>query len=316
MEKMGSMPALSIIIVNWNTKSLLEDCIDSIKALWGAVADEIIVVDNASSDGSAKMVEDKFPEIILIKNKENVGFVKANNQGSEIAKGKYLLLLNSDTKVLDSDVDKILEYMDKHPGVGAVTGKVLNEDGSFQRPFRRLPHPLGAFFRHTLRLILGFNTPFHKHFLMANYSSEQEYDVQCITGAYFYVRREFCIDNAIFDKGLSMYYEDTLLSHHIINLGAKIKYLPFAKIIHYGGSSARQVRAWSVFKSFQGSVLYFRKTQSHVIASTYQLSVYLLWNILKSLFQICSLVPVAIFTRKKELFSQLLQIYHSEMELK
>src|SRR3990167_7255186 len=124
---------LSVIIVNWNTKKLLEDCLKSIFKYTKGVSFEIIVVDNGSRDGSPKMVKNKFPQVKLIPNKENLGFTKANNQGIKIAKGKYILLLNSDAYLIENSFKKLVEEADSLKNLGALGPLLLNEDRTIQQ---------------------------------------------------------------------------------------------------------------------------------------------------------------------------------------
>ena len=129
---------LSIIIVNWNTRKLLAECLKSLKQnICTCLRHETIVVDNGSSDGSIDMIRKEFPSVLLIANKTNLGYVRANNQGSSVAIGRYILLLNSDTVLLEGGVEDIVGYLDSHSDVGIATGIVLNPDRTFHRPFRR-----------------------------------------------------------------------------------------------------------------------------------------------------------------------------------
>ncbi|MEJ2649477.1 MAG: glycosyltransferase family 2 protein, partial [Sedimentisphaerales bacterium] len=136
---------VSIVIVNWNTKDLLRDCLKSIGENTREVDYEIVVVDNNSTDGSAQMVKDEFEHVLLISNSENRGFAAANNQAVKIAKGRYILLLNSDTIVLDQAIEKTVVFADKHPDT-AVTGcRVLNPDGTLQKTCFMFPSILNMF---------------------------------------------------------------------------------------------------------------------------------------------------------------------------
>lgn len=130
---------LSIIIVNWNTKDYLKDCLSSIFKSITELNFEVIVVDNNSADESVEMVKEKFPQVRLIENKENLGFAKANNQGYEISKGRIIALLNPDTIIYKGVFEQIVDYLMKNLQVGAATCRLLNPDNSFQRNFRRLP---------------------------------------------------------------------------------------------------------------------------------------------------------------------------------
>src|SRR4030066_856653 len=131
---------LSILIVNWNTKVFLDGCLQSIYSSVKDISFEVIVVDNNSGDGSAEMVRKTFPETRLIENKENAGFARGNNQADAVSKGKVIGLLNPDTIVYPGTFEKMVDYLNTHEGVGAVSCKFLNPDGSLQRQyFRRFP---------------------------------------------------------------------------------------------------------------------------------------------------------------------------------
>ena len=300
-------PNVSILIVNWNTKDLLEECLRSVYTHCDSALIQVIVVDNASSDGSADMVASTFPSVDLIRNDENAGFVKANNQAVAFATGRYLLLLNSDTKVLDDGLSELVAYMERSPDVGIVSGKVLNPDGSFQRPFRRFPKITGSYFRHSLRLVAGFNTPFHKCYLMSSVGSEQEQEVDWLSGAYLLVRRAVVNDGRVFDEDIYMYYEDTLLCYSCRKKGYRIVYLPMAPIIHYQGSSARSVRSRSAFYSFRGSVVFFQKTRGEKASRRYESLVLTTWWLLARSFRLACLLPVQRLRDKSLFFDDLVR---------
>ena len=149
---------VSIIIVSWNTKQLLEQCLYSIYKNSEGLSCQIIVVDNGSTDGSAEMVKDKFPQVNLIRNMENRGFAAANNQGIKISKGRYVLLLNSDTIILDNAITKTVKFADNHPNVAVVGCKVLNPDMTLQRTCFMFPSTLNMILS-TTYLYLSHSIP-------------------------------------------------------------------------------------------------------------------------------------------------------------
>ncbi len=295
----------SILIVNWNTRELLAACLDAVFEHWGLVGIEVIVVDNASGDGSVEMVEERFPQVVLIKNRDNAGFVKANNQAAAVAKGRYIVLLNSDTEPLDSGLSRLIAYMEQSPGTGVVSGKLINEDGTFQRPFRRFPRMTGAYFRHSLRLIVGFNTPFHRRYLMQDTGSAEMLEVDWLSGAYLVIRQELIERGELFDPEIYMYYEDTTLCRSVWQRGYKVVYLPMAPVVHYQGSSAKTVRARAAYFSFRSSVIYFRKQNGQLPAALYRGAVLTTWRALRLLFRLTSFLPSEAIGRKAALFSEL-----------
>lgn len=297
---------LSIIIVNWNTRRLLAECLRSIERnLSEGLRFEIIVIDNASSDGSAEMVKREFPYVLLIANTSNLGFVRANNQGAVLAKGRYLLLLNSDTVVLDGGIKKVLFYLDSHSDVGVATGKVLYSNKRFQRPFRRFPHWLGATFRHTIQLVVMVKPPFEKKFRLEYLSENGEHEVDWVFGAYMFIRKDVLTNGKVFDEDIFMWAEDTLFCHNTRSRGYKVMYLPYAPIIHYAGESRRKVPVESAYNSFKGSVIYFKKIYGSILAERYSFLVRSIWCIFAVCFTACGIIPIPKIREKARLFRSL-----------
>lgn len=300
---------LSIIIVNWNTRDLLAECLGSVfKHLRDQFSYEVIVIDNASVDGSTEMVEEKFPQARLIKNDNNAGFVKANNQGAKIANGRYLLLLNSDTVLLDGEMWKIIEYMDANQDVAVTTGRVLNPDMSFQRPFKRFPHWIGLMWRNTIRLVKGLKTWFHRRYLLEDLNEMERHDVDWVTGAYLFVRRDVLDNNRVFDEDIYMWFEDTLLCYSLRKAGYRVVYLPYAPIIHYKGKSAGKIPVEAAFNSFRGSTIYFQKVYGRPLARFYAMTVRLIWVLFALCFSILKFVPNEKIKEKAQLFRRLIEM--------
>jgi GT2 family glycosyltransferase len=298
---------ISIIIVNWNTRDLLEQCLKSIKdSVSKDIRYEVIVVDNGSSDGSAEMIRDIFPSVQIIKNNANYGYVYANNQGASVSKGRYLLLLNSDTLVLDDGIKRVISYLDTYPDVGVATGRVLNPDGTFQRPFRRFPHLLGGIYRHTVNLVKLVNHPFEKRYRLENLDEFYEHEVDWVTGAYLFLRRELMEGGKVFDEAIYMYYEDTLLCARARKNGYRIMYLPFAPIIHYHQASARLIGSQAIFYSFRSSVIYFKKIYGKFVAKLYSSITRIIWCAFALIFSLLQIFPLRKFKEKAELFRSLL----------
>lgn len=276
---MRNNPKLSVLIVNWNTVDLLEECLQSIESNYPeSLSYEVIVVDNDSSDGSADMVRERFPEVRLIVNTENAGFVRANNQAVDISRGEYLLLLNSDTKTLDGDIVRLIDYLDQHKDVGVVGGKALNGDGTFQPNFRRFPSFIRMFGNHTLRLIKGWDSAGWKRYRMEELDPDQIHEVDWLVGAYLLISARNLNDGYVFDSDIFMYYEDTLLCRTMRSKGLRVIYLPYARIIHYGGESAAK-SARAVSFSFKSSVTYVKKVYGRMWASLYRTACYATWGV-------------------------------------
>ena len=282
---------------------MLEACLNSIIACLQGILDfEITVVDNASVDGSADMVKEKFTSVNLIENDENVGYVRANNQAVAVAKGKYILLLNSDTKMIDDGARDVINFMENNPRSAIVTGKMLYEDGTFQPPYRRFPGLFGSIMRNTFRRVIGLNTPFLKRFRYEDLDPEKMHEVDWATGAYLYIRRDFIKLTKVFDEAIFMYYEDTLLCRRAWKAGYAVVYLPLAPIIHYRGNSAKTARPATILYSFQSSVVYFERLHGATIASLYRHTVKAIWWISALIFK---LLPMPRFREKAELFRYL-----------
>ncbi len=230
---------ISVIIVNYNVKYYLEQALLSIKEAAKDFETEYIVVDNASQDGSAEYVRQNFPWVQLIANNDNVGFGRANNQGLKLAKGRYLLVLNPDTVVSEDSLKLLIEYMDSHTDIGAITPKLLDKEGRLEASCRRgFPSPFASFSK-----ITGLASIFPKSRLFAQYTltyldPDLPHDVDSICGAFMLVRREVYLKVGGFDEDYFMYGEDVDWSYRIKLAGWRIFYLPEAQVIHYKGESS------------------------------------------------------------------------------
>ncbi len=232
---------ISIIVVNFNVKEFLKNLLDSIRKASQNFSLEIIVVDNASDDGSVEMIKEKFPEIILIENKSNVGFGKANNQGLKIAKGKFILLINPDTLVAEDTFVKMIDFFSANPDTGMAGCKILNPDGTLQLACRRsFPGPWTAFTK-----VSGLSTLFPKSKLFAKYNltyldENQTYEVDAISGSFMMLKKEVYEKIGGFDEQFFMYGEDLDLCYRIQKAGYKIYYVHTTQIIHYKGESTKR----------------------------------------------------------------------------
>ncbi len=237
------MMDLSIIIVNYNVKEFLQNLLDSLHKAAQNISHEIIIVDNASDDGSVEVIEERYPAVKLIKNKKNIGFGKANNLALEHANGKYLLLINPDTIVTENPFEKIIKFFDSTNDVGIVGCKVLNPDGTLQLPCRRgFPGPWTSFTK-----ITGLSKLFPKSKLFARYhltylDENKTYEVDAISGAFMFIKRETYEKVGGFDQHFFMYGEDLDLCYRIQKAGFKVYYFHETEIIHYKGESTKRSR--------------------------------------------------------------------------
>ncbi len=253
---------LSVIIVNWNTKDLLRQCIQSIKANTQKISYEIIAVDNFSSDRSAEMVEANFPDVHLIINRENKGFGRANNQGLAKAGGKYILFLNSDVAVNKNCLDQMFDFMEKNPDIGASSCKLTFPDGRLQHSCREFP-TFRVFFLMLLGLRYFFpNMKIFRKYLMLDWDHSDLKEVDQIMGSFMFIRREALEQIGSFDERYWMYFEEVDLCLRMAKAGWKIVHYPYASAVHFLSKSSEQWNEMKRVSEFQRSLLkYFKKNR-------------------------------------------------------
>jgi GT2 family glycosyltransferase len=232
---------LSIIIVNYNVKEFLQNLIHSIEKASTNITKEIIVIDNASDDGSVEFLKEKFPQVKLIVNQKNLGFGKANNIGLKQATGKYILLINPDTIVAEDTFEKMVQFFETNKNVGLAGCKILNPDGTLQLACRRsFPGPWTSFTK-----VTGLSLLFPKSKLFARYNltyldENQSYEVDAISGSFMMMRREVYKKVGGFDEQFFMYGEDLDICYRIQKAGFKVFYVHTTQIIHYKGESTKR----------------------------------------------------------------------------
>lgn len=259
-------PRLSVIIVNLNTRDLLRACLRSLAPAQASGDVEVIVVDNGSSDDSCAMVAAEFPQVRLIALKENRGFAVANNMGMREARGRYFLVLNSDTEVIGDALTQICDFMDSHPDVGALGPKLLNTDGTLQYSCRRFPSFRTALFhRYSLMTRLFPRNRFSSEYLMTDVGHEHTMDVDWVSGAALVVRREVFESLGGFDEGFFMYAEDVDWCYRIKQAGWRVVYLPEARILHHIGQSTRLVPYAMTYQRHKSMWRFYRKHYSRGI---------------------------------------------------
>jgi len=251
----------SIVIVNYNTKDQLLDCLSSIYAHSPEkYMLEVIVVDNASDDDSVEAVKSVFPDVILLPQPDNLGFSKANNKGISISRGRYILLLNPDTVVEKDTLTEMINYMDYNPQIGVAGCKVVLADGTLDKACKRsFPTPLKAFF-HFMGLAKLF--PNNKRFGAYNltYLDEDEInEVDSVVGAFMLVRKEAIDQVGALDEDYFMYGEDIDWCLRIKQAGWKVVYCPIAKIIHYKRTSSSKRRIQSLYHFYNSMLIFYRK---------------------------------------------------------
>ncbi len=251
---------LSIIIVNYNVRFFLEQ---AIRAAWKASTNlecEIIVVDNASTDGSKEMVESSFPNIQYIYLEGNLGFSKANNVGIKASQGEYVLLLNPDTVVAEDAFERSVKFMDEHPKAGGLGVHMIDGSGSFLPESKRgLPTPSAAFFKiFGLSRLFPNSKKFGKYHL--SYLDEnQTHEVEILSGAYMMMRSSALKEAGLLDETFFMYGEDIDLSYRLIKAGFKNYYFPESRIIHYKGESTKKGSVNYVFVFYRAMLIFAKK---------------------------------------------------------
>jgi GT2 family glycosyltransferase len=231
---------VSIIIVNYNTYELSFNVIQTVFQSKTSYKYEIILIDNNSNDHSMERLRHKFQEVDFIENTVNVGFSKANNQGIRLAKGRYILLLNSDTTVEPDTLETMISFMDIHPEVGASGCKVVLPDGSLDKACRRgFPTPLTTFYYVSGLSKLFPKSPRYNSYHMEYLSEDEAYPIDCLVGAFMMVRREVIDQVGLLDERFFMYFEDTDWCYRIQEAGWLNYYYPKTKITHFKRGSSR-----------------------------------------------------------------------------
>lgn len=253
---------LSIIIVNWNVKELLRACLHSLLEAWAdspTLTLEIIVVDSASSDGSAQLVRDEFPQVQLIASDENLGYARGNNIGVAAGQGRYLFLLNPDTVVAPTALSELVRYLDDHPEVGALGPQLRWPDGAVQSSRRRFPTVGSLFWESTL---LGQWFPDNRHlrrYHCRDIPPDHIQAVDWLVGAALLIRREAWQQVGPIDEEFFMYFEETDWCRRTATAGWAIHYLPSAQVVHYEGKSSEQVLAARTLRFQRSKLRYTRK---------------------------------------------------------
>lgn len=258
---------LSIIIVNWNGLDVLKGCLESVYEQTKNLDFEVIVVDNNSSDGSVAMVEELFPQVILIACDENNGFAKGNNIGSEAAKGEYLLYLNSDTIVLDGALNKCFDYIDSREDVDIFSCRMLNKDQSLQPNCSKYPSILNMIIFVTGLYRVFPKSTFFGRENMTWFDYKDEMEVEVICGCFMFIRRKCYESVGGMDERFFMYSEEVDWCYRFNRFGYRIHYWPGADIIHLGGASAVHLGSERAVIKDESTVKYMKKNWGPIRAS-------------------------------------------------
>ena len=252
---------LSIVILNYQTFELTKNTINSIFEYEYPFSYEVLLVDNASGDDSLSRLKDYFKDnVIFIESSENNGFAAGNNQALKIAKGKYQLLLNSDTIVWENTLESIYYYMEKHTDVGATGCRVLLENGDLDKACKRsFPNVKNSFFR-------LFHIPTKSkddNYNLDSLPDDGVYEIDCLTGAFMFIRKEALDEVGFLDETFFMYGEDIDLCFRIKQAGWKIVYYGKSKITHFKGASSKKQKSKLIYEFYRAMYVYYKKHHAH-----------------------------------------------------
>ena len=266
---------LSIIIVNYNTCEIVNNCISTIIQETKRILFEIIVVDNASRDDSVNQIKKRFPSVRLIENKFNRGFAAANNQGISFAKGRYVLFLNSDTIVIDSAVEKMVNFLEGHLDIDALGCKLLNEDFTLQPSCYHFPSllPIMGYILHLWLIPSLKKTILVQTLILKDYNNVHPVDY--VRGACLLVRKHTINKIGVFDEQYFMYTEEVDFCFRLKKAGFKLYYYPFAEIVHLGGKSSDPKSTELYIEKYKNTMKYFQKHYGNRKVLTYRFLVML-----------------------------------------
>ena len=250
---------LSVIIVNYNVKYYIAQCIESLQRALQGIDSEVIVIDNHSQDGSCEYLKEHFPQLTLIENIHNLGFARANNIGIRQSQGEYVLLLNPDTFVAETTLQETLQFMDQHPQAGGLGVKMLNSDGSCAKESRRgIPTPATSFYKMSgLCSHYPQNRRFGKYY-MSYLPWDSPQRIEIISGAFCLLRRKALDQTGLLDEDFFMYGEDIDLSYRLLKAGWENWYYP-ATILHYKGESTYKSSFKYIHVFYQAMLIFFKK---------------------------------------------------------
>ncbi len=247
---------LSIIIVNWNTKNFLLQCLESVYSMLKGIEMEVFVVDNGSIDGSVVAAKERFPEVKFIQNEMNLGFARANNQALHHAKGKYLLLLNPDTQVKEGAIERLISFMDAHPEAGGAGAQLLNADGSKQNSIANFPSLATELLNKSLLRFL-----FPEAFPGKGRDYLEPIEVDSVIGACMIVRRDAIEQVGLLDEDYFLFLEETDWCYRMKRAGWKIYHVPQAEIYHFQGKGAEREKERARAEYYRSRYHFFKKNR-------------------------------------------------------
>ena len=275
---------LSVIIVNYNVKNLLRDCLFSVQKAAHSIDTEIIVIDNASSDGSLEMLKTEFKDVKIIVNTQNLGFSKANNQGIAQAKGQFVLLLNPDTLVYKNTFEDCLKFSIQTKNCGGIGVQMLDANNQFLKESKRsFPSPSIALFRLSLLNKLFPNSALFNRYYLGHLSKDENHQVEVLAGAFIWLKKSIADEVGGLDETYFMYGEDIDFSYSIQQAGYNNYYLGTVSIMHYKGKSTDKY-SLKYIERFYGAMKIFSKKHYPRTYQLYHLGIQLLM-VLHSTYQ-------------------------------
>lgn len=266
---------VSIVIVNWNACQITCDCLKSVYGQTGNINFEVIVVDNASTDGSAEMVKRNFPRVTLVENSENLGFARANNIGIRTSKGRYACLVNSDVIMLEDCIKNLMSFMDKHPTIGMAGPRILNPDRTLQPSCRHFPT-----IWNNLCPALGLNRIFPKSaffsgWIMNYWNHDSVRSVDALSGCFWMVRRKALNEVGLLDEDFFIYGEDLDWCKRFHKADWDVAFSPGAEAVHIGGASSANAPIKFYLEMQKADLQYWRKHHGRFMAAAYKMIILL-----------------------------------------
>ena len=271
MEEIGSSSAarLSVVIVTWNAKQYTEECLHSLENQKTSVSPEIIVVDNASSDGTDQLVREQFPQVELIQTGQNLGFAKGNNIGVRKSTGDYIFLINSDVNVPPGCLKQMAEFMEQHPDIGVLGPQMLGPKGEVRRSAMRFPTLWNSFCRALALDSVFKGSKLFGGYLMRDFQHDRQADVEVLNGWFWMVRRTALAQAGLLDESFFMYGEDMDWCRRFHQAGWRVVFYPEAKAVHYGGASSANAPVRFYIEKQRANLHYFAKNHGWAAAVLY-----------------------------------------------
>jgi GT2 family glycosyltransferase len=252
-------PTVSVVIVSWNAKQYLAQCLRTLTERVCRYSMEVLVVDNDSTDGSPAFVESSFPNIRLIRNSSNLGFAMANNIGIRKASGKYICLVNSDVEVFDECITRLVDYCDTHPEVGMVGPRIVGSDGKLQRSCRGFPGVWNMFCRAFALDVIFPKAKLFGGYLLHYWNHDTTAPVDILSGCFLLVRRESLLKVGLLDEEYFMYGEDMDWCKRFWTNGWRVVFVPAGEALHYGGASSANAPVRFFIEKQRADLQYWKK---------------------------------------------------------